>query len=237
MVRYIEKLFYMKFFYVYKTTNKLNGKYYIGKHISNKETDDYLGSGLLLWRAINKYGIENFSKEIIEYCESSSVLNEREKYWIEKTDSLYPRGYNIAKGGNGGDLYTNNPRNKEIREKLRLLGLNQTKEHREALIMSRIGKKHTSEACKKISESRKGIIFTEEHKKNISEKTKEAMKNVKIYNRKSIDCFDKEGNFLQTTESIAEAARIYNQNNREICNMCKGKKHRIKDYIFSYHNK
>jgi hypothetical protein len=38
-----------------------------------------------------------------------------------------------------------------------------------------------------------------------------------------------------TTESIAEASRIYDQNNREICNMCKGRKHRIKDFIFKYH--
>lgn len=225
----------MKFFYIYQTINILNNKIYIGKHVSDKENDEYLGSGLLLRRAIEKYGIENFKKEIIEYCIDKEILNEREKFWIEKRSSFFPSGYNIAKGGNGGDLYTNNPKNSEIREKLRELGKNQNPEHREAFTKSRLGKFHTPEACKKISDARKGMVFTDEHKKNISEKTREAMKNIKVYNRRKVDCFDKDGIFLMTTESIAEAAKIYKQNNREICNMCKGRKNKVKNFIFKYH--
>lgn len=225
-----------KFFYVYKTVNNVNGKAYVGKHVSSVENDDYLGSGMLLWRAIHKYGIEHFSKTIVEYCENKEQLNEREKFWIANENTLYPDGYNIARGGEGGDLYTSNPRNTEIREKLRVLGKNQSDEHRKVFSESRKGKTHTEEAKQKISVARKGMIFSDEHRKNISEKTKEAMKSVKIYNRKKVDCFDLEGNFLMTTESIAEAARFFSQNNREICNMCKGRKHKIKQYIFKYHD-
>jgi hypothetical protein len=43
---------------IYKTTNIINGKYYVGKDINNSES--YLGSGVLLKRAIKKYGKENF---------------------------------------------------------------------------------------------------------------------------------------------------------------------------------
>lgn len=89
---------------VYKTTNKLNGKIYIGKDESNNPS--YLGSGYILKKAISKYGKDNFIKEILEECDSRELLNEREVYWIEKYKSTDPNiGYNIAKGGTGGNTY------------------------------------------------------------------------------------------------------------------------------------
>ena len=96
-----------KKYYIYKITNLVNGKIYIGKHsqkIQNKDT--YFGSGVLLNKAINKYGKENFKKEIIENCTKEN-LSEKEIYWINKFDCFVPNGYNLAKGGNGGNS-TNN---------------------------------------------------------------------------------------------------------------------------------
>jgi group I intron endonuclease len=87
--------------YIYKTTNNVNGKIYVGKLV--RESKTYLGSGKLLKLSINKYGKENFTKEIIEYCNTKSELSEREIYWIEKFDSTNKDiGYNITKGGDGG---------------------------------------------------------------------------------------------------------------------------------------
>lgn len=88
---------------VYKITNKLNGKIYIGKSKYNKA--DYFGSGLKINYALDKYGVQNFIKEIIEVCDDS-VVDEIEKFWISQlhaTDNEI--GYNISAGGQGGDHY------------------------------------------------------------------------------------------------------------------------------------
>lgn len=85
---------------IYKTTNEINGKFYVGKDTFNNP--NYLGSGIKLKRAIKKYGRCNFKKEIIEYCDSLLKLNEREIYWINKLNSI-KCGYNISEGGDGGN--------------------------------------------------------------------------------------------------------------------------------------
>ena len=99
---------------VYKTTNKINNKIYVGKH--NKEGDDYLGSGLRLKKAIEKYGLDNFKREILEHC-TEEVVNKRETYWIKKLESQNPKiGYNLAPGGDGGNIA---PWTKERKQKIR----------------------------------------------------------------------------------------------------------------------
>jgi len=87
---------------IYKTTNLINGKIYIGKDKINK--DRYFGSGTILKNAIKKYKKKNFKKEILEHCDNEDHLNEREKYWIKKLKSQDRNiGYNIDGGGHGGD--------------------------------------------------------------------------------------------------------------------------------------
>lgn len=87
--------------YIYKITNTINGKWYIGKH--NGKDPNYFGSGKLLKQAIAKYGRENFSKIILE--EVTDDLDSRERYWIAKTNAITdPMSYNLADGGAGGDL-------------------------------------------------------------------------------------------------------------------------------------
>lgn len=97
---------------IYKTTNIVNGKIYIGRQLHTNPT--YIGSGTILHRAIKKYGINNFKKEIIEHCSSLSDLNEKEKFWIEKLNSTNKNiGYNIMIGGQGGNTfnYKSGPKN------------------------------------------------------------------------------------------------------------------------------
>lgn len=105
---------------IYRTINLINNKFYIGQDSNNNP--DYFGSGLLLKRAIAKYGKESFKKEIICQCSNKEELNQKEIYWIQK---LQP-SYNITIGGIGGDTYTNHPNKKRISKKhsLKSVGIN-----------------------------------------------------------------------------------------------------------------
>ncbi len=165
---------------VYKTINLINGKIYIGQ--DSKNDPEYLGSGLLLKKAIHKHGREHFVKEILEECETKEQLNEREIYWIALLDSKNPKiGYNIADGGSGGNTYT-----EEIKKRISDLFKNRivSDETRQKMSIARKGKAHTEEAKKKISAIHKGKKITDEHKKKISEhstsreKSKEFLENI-----------------------------------------------------------
>lgn len=83
--------------YIYRTVNLKNSKFYIGQHSTNKIYDSYLGSGSKLKKDIKKYGINNFIKGVIEFCEYED-LNDKEIYWIDFYNSI-EYGYNICKGG------------------------------------------------------------------------------------------------------------------------------------------
>ena len=132
---------------IYKITNKINGKIYIGKDTRSKE--NYFGSGIVVKQAINKYGKENFSKEILEECEGYKFLNEREIYWISFYDSTNINiGYNRSKGGDGFSGITKETI-KKISDKNR-------------------GKKRTDKQKKNISDSLKGKQKSKEHKKSLS---------------------------------------------------------------------
>lgn len=111
-------------FIIYKTTNQINGKIYVGQHkIESPELsatfDGYLGSGKLLIRAVNKYGEENFYRETLELCYSKKLTDEREIYWIKELSATDRNiGYNIGLGGNGGNNLKNHPNYKEICKKI-----------------------------------------------------------------------------------------------------------------------
>lgn len=159
---------------IYKITNLINNKYYIGKDVRNNP--NYYGSGKIIKRAVKRYGKENFKKEILETCDNIETLNDREIYWIEKLQSMYPNGYNLTKGGTGGDTY--NIQSDENKEKIKSKRWNTVVERYGGVFNK--GKKMTDEQRKKISESktgqkyknRKKIKLTEEHKKNISKSNK-----------------------------------------------------------------
>lgn len=87
--------------YIYKTTNCINGLIYIGqKKSSTFLGNKYLGSGKCLKRAINKYGVENFSVELLEEIFNENDMDDREIYWIDKFQSTDKTiGYNICSGG------------------------------------------------------------------------------------------------------------------------------------------
>ena len=102
---------------IYKITNLINNKIYIGKDTTSDS--NYFGSGLLIKRAISKYGINNFIKEVIDETDDYLELSKKEIYWISEYDSTKRDiGYNISSGGDGGDTLSNHPELDLIKEKI-----------------------------------------------------------------------------------------------------------------------
>jgi group I intron endonuclease len=92
--------------FVYRTTNLINGKFYIGQHSTNDLTDGYKGSGLLIRKAFKKHGKENFKFDVIEFSDSREYLDKLEKNLIKAEEALNNEiGYNIHQGGLGGSSY------------------------------------------------------------------------------------------------------------------------------------
>ena len=89
--------------FIYKTTNLINGKIYIGAHSTDNMNDSYLGSGVLLHRAIKKYGRENFQREIIHFCENSEELYQLEGKIVNEEFIVRDDVYNVTLGGGGGN--------------------------------------------------------------------------------------------------------------------------------------
>jgi len=161
---------------IYKIINLLNNKIYIGK--DEKNNPNYFGSGLLIKRAILKHGKENFKKEILEICISTTELNQKEIFWINNLNSISPNGYNLTIGGTGGNtiLMKNENEKIEINEKKI-----KTRELKKLVNPDYYKRKISDEQKKKISDYNKGKKhpnrkspdhFTEEHKKKISDSNK-----------------------------------------------------------------
>jgi len=100
---------------IYKITNLLNKKIYIGKDVSCDK--NYYGSGVFIKKSIAKYGKENFIKEIIDVCLDHDDLCIKEKFWINYYKEKGFTLYNIADGGSGGDTWSNNPNFNSLKEK------------------------------------------------------------------------------------------------------------------------
>lgn len=148
--------------YIYKITNQVNGKIYIGKHSTDILNDGYMGSGKLIKRAIQKYGIKAFTKEYLAFCDTEDKLNWFEKFYIKKYKAR-ENGYNLTDGGDGGDTMSGKHLSEERKQKIT------------GVKNGMYGKKHTSESKLKMSEAKKGKPSYWKGK-HLSEETKQKMR-------------------------------------------------------------
>ena len=192
-------------YYIYCITNNLNGKTYIGQRRCPKnitpETDKYMGSGVILKQAFEKHGKENFIKTILAIAGSKENINILEKVFIALYREMGKAEYNIADGGDGlsSDWWENNL---EIREnhRLNIIKSHNTDEFRlkkskqmkgvnkgvpkpegfsEKLRLANLGKHHSEESKRKMSEAHKGKIPWNKGGHH-SEETKQKLRNVNL---------------------------------------------------------
>lgn len=156
----------MKEYYIYEIKNTLNDKYYIGQssRCDERSLKEYYGSGKIIIRAIKKYGIENFTKTVlVRGFYEKSEIDKLEKFYIKKYRDEGKNMYNIADGGQGGDLgvgyLLGHPGDKNPAKR---------PEVREKISNSNKGKKRPWLAHPR----------SEEEKRKISEGTKKAMQKV-----------------------------------------------------------
>lgn len=176
---------------VYKITNKITGKVYIG--ITNQGAgaryrhhwyEARIGEPAPIHRSMAKYGEENFTLEIIDFADTYEELKEKEKYWIKQYDSMNrEKGYNLTEGGDGtfGRMHSEETKDK-IRQKA-------------------IGRKASEETKKKMSETRKGKTTDKLHNHimNLVEKC-----------QRPVAILDVDNNVINVFRSKADCARFYN---------------------------
>jgi len=172
--------------YIYKTTNMLNGKIYIGQS-KRPKNDSYLGSGKNIKKEISLHGICNFKKEILEDNIDISILDQREIHWISIYNSTNQEiGYNITNGGSGYNAF----------------GIKRTDEFKEKVSISKKGKPPTECQLKALKELHKkmkgkepwnkglktGILLSEDHK----EKLRSSRKGIPSWNAGIKGCYTRD---------------------------------------------
>lgn len=211
--------------FIYITTNNINGKKYIGqkKYYGNYEI--YIGSGIALKNAINKYGKENFTREIIENCKTKEELDSREKFWIEYYNATESEDfYNITSGGDGGfGSGKNSPwygkhLSDETKEKLSKIKSGENNPF--------YGKTHSDEVKKKLSEK----ALNQRHSKETREKMSKSMKeNHADFNGKNnpranpVNQYSLNGEFIKRWDYAKEASRTLDINYSSLISCCTGK--------------
>lgn len=227
-------------YYIYMTTNLINGKKYIGQH-KGKPDDKYFGSGINILKAIKKYGKENFSKEILCFCETREEADIKEKEYIQKYDAVNNKNfYNIAKGGIAGNgwcachkYFKAHPDEakelaKKRAEKLRRWHEENPEEFQERII------KPLLEGAKKWRETHPNEV--EEIMKKVNEKKVEWQRTHPEEHRKQVDEWRRKGSeansqeiYCVTTDEIfpsqCAAARHYGIAQTNISKCIRGERH------------
>ena len=164
------------YYTVYKTTNSINGKIYVGCHRTKNLDDGYLGSGTLLVYALEKYGRDAFEKEILYTFDTAEEMYEKEILIVNEDFIKSESNYNIRVGGWGGKPTD------EIKRKIsnKLLGVKKSEETKQKMRENRLGKTTSAETRKKISDAAKyRPKVNDESRQKMSQAAKSRVNNAK----------------------------------------------------------
>lgn len=200
--------------YIYKTTCNVTGRWYIGKHSCYDINDGYMGSGTVLRRSIRKYGIEQHTKEILEYCESKEVLNFRENEIVNSVLIQDPNCMNLMCGGSGGATMTGRKHSDETKKKMSLVHMGKT-------IPEKVKKKISI----KVSETLIGNQRAKGNKNWVGKKHKKESLELMRENHpltKIIEMYSLNGELIGTFKSLHEAEEKTGNLRKHISRCCRG---------------
>jgi len=164
------------YFIIYKTTCLVSKRYYIGMHKTKNLQDGYLGSGTMLKRSLEKYGIENHVREILEYLPDIESLVKREREIVNETLISDPSCMNLKCGGYGGGGFWN----EEHRKKAQAAGGRAMIKKALSVHLDKLKNdlEYREKFCKKASENNKGEkhpFYGKHHTKEHREKMRKIM--------------------------------------------------------------
>jgi group I intron endonuclease len=225
---------------IYKITNKVNGKVYIGQSVDiyrRWKQHKKIGQGLNetkyqrnkndpLYRAINKYGVDNFNFEIIEECDKA-LLSEREIYWIDLLDSTtsHGNGYNQTLGGDSSNGYTQRRKvyqydldgnfvaeYESIKDATEGIGADRDN----GLVKNAVGRENKQSG---------GYQWRYEKYERIAPYVRE-------YKHCKVACYDLQGNLEMTFDSLYDAAEYFDCSRSAIEKNCGGKTVITRKHLF-----
>jgi len=163
------------YYTVYKTTNQINGKFYIGTHKTTNLDDDYFGSGTLLKRAMARYGVENFKKEILFIFDNPNEMFAKEAEFVTEDFLAEENTYNLKIGGFGGFDFLNSKEYKNPAHSSEHSYKMAAKRKEKYPMGTMFGKSLDSAAREKISLSKKGNKYWlgKSHKQSTKDKISE----------------------------------------------------------------
>ena len=158
------------YYTVYKTTNLINGKTYIGQHRTSNINDDYLGSGNLIKLAIKKYGKHNFKKSVMFLCNNAADMDAKERELVSEEFVKRLDTYNLRVGGSRIHITKKSPYTNTHRERISASckGRIVTPETKAKISVGNSGKKRSTETKAKMSAAAKVKTFSKEHRANMS---------------------------------------------------------------------
>lgn len=227
----------MRTFYIYKATNKFNGKSYIGqtidfeqrKHTHIHRRDGFCDPNSIFHKALDKYGEDAFEWEILAEIPGKSFANTFEREMIRKYNTYKPNGYNLTKGGDGGSMWN------AIPVVCLTLDGKFVKRYESASEASEDGFYYGGvlKSCRDASSQTKGFIFMfeDEYKKNGGRrKADRPMPN----NAREIYQCDMDGNLIKKFPMVSLAEKELGINHCHIVECAKGIYKSAGGYIFVY---